>query len=230
MFPVMLLGPSLAAVILAWIVDGKGGLQDLVSRMFRWRISIRWCAVLLLSPVLVLAVLLGLAAFLSPSYAPNRFWIGIFFGVPAGFLEEIGWSGFAFPKLCLQKNALAASLILGVMWSIWHLPVIDYLGTARPHGASLLSFFLAFAAAMTAMRVIISWIYTNTTSVWLAQLMHVSSTGSLVIFSPPGVTSRQEATWYGLYAAALWLAAAAVVKLFGRRLTQTTAKQTYLKF
>jgi hypothetical protein len=130
----------------------------------------------------------------------------------------------------LQKNALAASLILGVMWSIWHLPVIDYLGTARPHGASLLSFFLAFAAAMTAMRVIISWIYTNTTSVWLAQLMHVSSTGSLVIFSPPGVTSRQEATWYGLYAAALWLAAAAVVKLFGRRLTQTTAKQTYLKF
>ena len=58
----------------------------------------------------------------------------------------------AFPKLCLQKNALAASLILGVLWSIWHLPVTNYLGTATPHGASWFSFFVAFAAAMTAIH------------------------------------------------------------------------------
>jgi|SRR6516165_9812211 len=101
----------------------------------------------------------------------------------------------AFPKLCLQKNALAASLILGVLWSIWHLPVTNYLGTATPHGASWFPFFVTFAAAMTAVRVLISWIYTNTNSVLLAQFMHVSSTASLVIFSPPSVTARQEVIW-----------------------------------
>ena len=53
--------------------------------------------------------------------------------------------------------------------------------------------------AMTAMRVLIAWIYTNTKSVLLAQLMHVSSTGSLVLFSAARVTALQEAMWYALY-------------------------------
>ena len=58
---------------------------------------------------------------------------------------------------------------------------------------------------MTAMRVIISWLYSHTKSVLLAQLMHVFSTGSLVVFSPPAATAPQEAFWYAVYAAALWL-------------------------
>jgi uncharacterized protein len=56
-------------------------------------------------------------------------------------------------------------------------------------------FFLAFSLAMTAMRVLIAWIYTNTKSVLLAQLMHVSSTGSLVLLSAARVTALQEAMW-----------------------------------
>jgi membrane protease YdiL (CAAX protease family) len=152
MFPAMLLGPCFAGVILTQIVDGKRGLRDLVSRMLCWRLSIRWYVALLVPPALVLTGLLSLTTMVSTSYAPNHFLIGIFFNVPAGFLEEIGWTGFAFPKLCLRKNALAASVILGVLWSIWHLPVIDHLGTATPHGASWFSFFVAFAAAMTAIH------------------------------------------------------------------------------
>jgi membrane protease YdiL (CAAX protease family) len=148
--------------------------------------------------------------------------MGVLFAVPAGFLEEIGWTGFAFPKLRLQMNALGAGVVVGLLWSVWHLPVIDYLGTATPHGAYWLPFFVTFSAAMTAMRVLISWIYVNTRSVLLAQLMHVSSTGSLVIFSPPGVTAGQEVMWYGVYAIMLGLAVAIVVKVFGRRLTRTS--------
>jgi hypothetical protein len=52
-----------------------------------------------------------------------------------------------------------------MLWAIWHLPVIDYLGTATPHGAYWFSFLLAFSVAMTAMRVLICWIYINTKSV-----------------------------------------------------------------
>ena len=66
---------------------------------------------------------------------------------------------------------------------------------------------------MTAMRVLIAWLYANTTSLFLCQLMHVFSTGSLVIFSPPSVSGAQEAFWYAAYAVALWL----IVLLLARR-------------
>jgi hypothetical protein len=53
----------------------------------------------------------------------------------------------------------------------------------------------------------------------MAQLTHVSSTGSLVMFSAPRVTSQQEVLWYGLYANVLWFAVTVVVKIFGKRFT-----------
>jgi membrane protease YdiL (CAAX protease family) len=218
MFPVMLLGPSFAGVVLTRIVDGKGGLRVLFSQMFRAWVPLRWYTPLLLPPVLVLTVLLILERFVSPVYAPNRFFMGILFGIPAGFLEEIGWMGYAFPKMRSESNGLVPSILLGLLWAVWHLPVINYLGTATPRGAYWLPFFLAFSLAMTGMRVLIAWIYTNTKSVLLVQLMHVSSTGSLVLFSAARVTAAQEAMWYALYGTALWIAVGIVVKTFGRRL------------
>jgi membrane protease YdiL (CAAX protease family) len=218
MFPVMLLGPSFAGVVLTRIVDGKSGLRVLFSQMFRASVPLRWYTALLLPPVLVLTVLLILERFVSPVYAPNRFFMGILFGIPAGFLEEIGWMGYAFPKMRTESNGLVPSMLLGLLWAVWHLPVINYLGTATPHGAYWLPFFLAFSLAMTGMRVLIAWIYTNTKSVLLVQLMHVSSTGSLVLFSAARVTAAQEAMWYALYGTALWIAVGIVVKTFGRRL------------
>lgn len=210
MFPAMLLGPSIAGIVLAPIVDGPAGLRDLSLRMRRFRFSARWYAVLLIPPVFVLATLLLMKAILSPVYAPNRFFAGAGFGVVAGFFEEIGWMGFAFPKLRQTFPAMPAAILLGVLWSCWHIPVIDYLGTATPHGAYWWHFFVAFACAMTAMRVLICWLYSNTKSVLAAQLMHAASTGCLVVFSPQQVSAGQEALWYALYAVALWLIVAAV--------------------
>jgi membrane protease YdiL (CAAX protease family) len=217
MFPVMLLGPSVVGIILTRLVDGPAGLRDLFSRMFRFRFPLRWYATLLIPPLLVLTILLCLKSFVSPVYTPNRFLVGLAFGIPAGFFEEIGWMGFAFPKLRQKLPALGAAVLLGLFWGLWHLPVIDYLGTATPHGAYWWPFFLAFAAAMTAMRVLIAWLYSNTKSVLLCQLMHVCSTGSLVIFSPPRVTAAQEAFWYAAYAVALWLAVGLLALLYGAR-------------
>jgi uncharacterized protein len=206
MFPVMLLGPFVSGILLTRIFDGRAGLHDLSQRMGRWKISPRWYAVLLIPPVFVFAVLFCLKNFASPTFAPNRFFPGAGFGLVAGFFEEIGWTGFAFPKMISPARSwLPPAILLGVLWGCWHIPVIDYLGAATPHGSAWLPFFLAFTAAMTAIRVLIAWLYKRTQSVLLAQLMHASSTASLVVFSPATVTPRQEAFWYFLYAASLWL-------------------------
>jgi uncharacterized protein len=223
MFPAMLLGPSFAGLVLTRIVDGKSGPRVLLSKVFRARVSARWYAALFLPPVLVLTVLLALQRFVSPVYAPNLFFMGILFGIPAGFLEEIGWMGYAFPKMQSEHNGLAPGVLLGLLWALWHLPVINYLGAATPHGPYWLRFFLAFSLAMTAMRVLIAWIYTNTKSVLLAQLMHISSTSSLVLFGPARVTAAQEAMWYALYGTVLWIAVGVVVKIFGRCLERRPA-------
>jgi membrane protease YdiL (CAAX protease family) len=208
MFPAMLLGPSVSGIVLTWLLDGRAGLRDLFVRMARWRVG-RWYLALLIPPVLVLAVLTSLAALVSPVFAPNRFLIGILFGLPAGFVEEIGWSGFAFPRMNTTMSGFRGAVALGVVWTVWHVPVINWLGTKAPHGQYWWPFFLAFGFAMIAMRALIAWLYSNTGSVLLTQLMHVSSTGALVVFSAPRVSGAQEAVWYAVYGAVLWVVVAA---------------------
>lgn len=220
MFPVMLLGPSITGIVLAGCTAGRAGLAELTRQLTTWRFAPRWYAALLIPPLLILTVLSGLVVFANPAYAPNRFFMGLFFGVPAGLLEEIGWMGYAFPRMRSQANSFAPAVLLGLLWSTWHLPVVDFLGAATPHGRSWLSFFLAFTAAMTAIRVLICWVYANTRSVLSAQLLHISSTSSLVVLSPPRVNPAQEVTWYLLYALTLWLVVAIVLGIYSKALAR----------
>jgi membrane protease YdiL (CAAX protease family) len=204
MFPVLVVGVGLSGMLLARLVDGRSGLRDLTARMRRWRVGRCWYAAVLIPPVFVLSTLLAFRFIVSPSFTPNSFYIGALFGIFPGFFEELGWMGYVFPKMKLKRSPFAAALLLGVLWGIWHLPVVDFLGASAPHGHFLPVFFCAFVAVLTAMRILIAWVYGHTQSVLLAQLMHASSTGALVVFSPAHVTPAQEAMWYAVYAAALW--------------------------
>jgi membrane protease YdiL (CAAX protease family) len=206
MFPVMITGPALVSILLTRILEGKQGLRNLWSKIFRWRLPLKWWLVaFLIPPCIILTTLLLLKTLVSDSFTPNFFAAGILFGVPAGFLEEIGWSGFAFPGLHLKQQFFKAAIIVGLFWSLWHLPVIDFLGAASPHGKYLFPFFLAFTAILTGMRLLIAWLYTNTKSILLAQFTHIISTGSLVVFGPFAVSPAQETLWYACYAILLWI-------------------------
>lgn len=113
MFPVMLLGPATAGLAMTAWTEGRDGVRALGRRIFRYRVPARWLAALLIPPALVLAALSGLALLVSPRFTPNHFFLGATFGVVAGFVEEIGWTGFAFPALARRRSAFAAALLLG---------------------------------------------------------------------------------------------------------------------
>jgi membrane protease YdiL (CAAX protease family) len=205
MFPAMLAGPASSGLLLTWLLDGRPGLSVLAGQVFRFRFPLPWYVPLLIPPAAITAVLCSLTVLVSPAFRPNFFPLGMAFGISAGIFEEIGWTGFAFPRMREHLGAFQAAILLGLLWALWHFPVVNYLGAATPHDRYWVPYFLAFAFAMSAIRVLICWLYTHTGSVGLAQLTHISSTGALVVLSPPHATPAQEATWYAIYGAVLWL-------------------------
>jgi membrane protease YdiL (CAAX protease family) len=216
---IMLVTVSTLGISLTYFLDGKDGLRDLFSRMRKWRVGARWYLALLIFPVLILAVLLPLSALVSPDFRPNFFPLGILMGLAAGFLEEIGWMGFAFPKMKSRYTILTAGIILGVLHVLWHFAG-DYLGAAEARGASWLPHFFAFCVSMIAMRILNVWVYVNTGSLLMAQLMHASSTGFLAILVPMSLSPELDTLFYIVYSVVLWGAALIVIARYGNNLVQ----------
>ena len=220
MFPVIVVAVGLAGLGMTAVTEGRQGLLRLRVRMWRWRLG-RWWLVLLVPPLGMLLVLTALQRFVSPSYAPHFLVFGIAAGLLAGVFEEMGWTGFAYPRMSARLGALAGALVLGFLWALWHFPVVDSLGAASPHGSAWPLFFGAFAAVLVATRVLIAWLYMNTGSLLGAQLLHATSTGSLVVLSPAALSPEQEALWYLAYAVLLWIVVVVIVARFGATLTGT---------
>ena len=80
-----------------------------------------------------------------------------------------------------------------MLWGLWHLPVVDSLRAASPHGRYWPEYFAAFIAVLAAIRVLIAWTYVHTGSLRMDQLLHASSTGFLVILSAPASMWRPSA-------------------------------------
>lgn len=221
MFPVMLLGPGTAGILLTILTEGRIGLKNFFSRLFKWRISFSLYAMaILIPPVLILLTLFILRNFVSGSFTPNFFPIGILFGIPAGFFEEIGWTGFAVYKMSFTKSAMSAGALIGLLWGLWHFPVIDFLGSATPHGDYLILFFLSFIALLMAMRLLMVWVYSSTKSILIVQLMHAVFTGCLAMLGPSQVTPAQETLWYASYAILLWITVIIIYFVIDRRKVQ----------
>lgn len=220
-FLAMLAGPSIAGVAMTAWAEGRAGLADLWERLRRWRVPGRWYAVALLTTPLALLVVLLPLSWVSPVFRPGivtasdkaaLIGLSLAGGLLPGFFEELGWTGFATPRMQRRFGLLAGGLMLGVLWMVWH-GLADYWGSAETYGAWYAPHFLLWMAALTAYRVLMGWVYSRTASLLLGQLMHASFTGSQFLLSPQAASTAQNVLWYGLFAAALW----AVVAVVGLR-------------
>ena len=207
MFPFLVLTVGTAGVVLSGMVGGQAAVRRLLQSVANWRVRPSYYIAVLLPPAAILATLLLLRLLAGPAFAPNLFPIGIAFGIVAGFFEEFGWTGFAYPRMRNRFGALRGAAMLGLLWGLWHLPVADSLGIAAPHGRAWPLFFGGFMLMLVALRMLIAWVYTSSGSLLLAQLTHASSTGFLVVLGPAHVTASQEASWYSIYALLLGTAA-----------------------
>ncbi len=107
-------------------LQGRAGLRRLWSSLARWQVGARWYALaLLIMPVLFLAVLCPLAAFLDPAFAPRFQWPLFASGLVAGSFEEIGWTGLSTPRFLAAQRLFMAGLSLGLALALWH-ALVDF--------------------------------------------------------------------------------------------------------
>lgn len=124
-------GSFLGGVLVTGIADGRRGLKTYFNRIVRWRVGVQWYLVAIFLPLMLRLAAFGLnlASGATMTSNPQMPTLGdlifdlliIFFFIALG--EEPGFRGFALPRLMIARSALAASLILGVLHTIWHLPL-----------------------------------------------------------------------------------------------------------
>jgi uncharacterized protein len=186
-------GPSLAGVAVVTLFSEIGGFRSWLTKVLNWRVGWRWYLVAFCLPpatmLLALAIHYALGgAVPAPSamrhipLAIANFGLVLLVGGPLG--EEFGWRGYAMPTLSSRWGWRGASLIIGAIWGLWHLPLFFIADTAQ--SAMLLPMFMVNILAGS---VVFGWLFERTHgSVLPALVLHMSLnawTGILGIVPTP---------------------------------------------
>lgn len=206
-FPLVVLGgfgPASAAAVMLRL--GKQPLRPWLRRLLLWRVRPRFYAYALLLPAAIYGLVnLALQVLgtdvdwsLLPGRLPSYLLALVLTATLFGGLEEPGWRGYALPRLQARRTPLKATLLLGLAWGVWHVPLYGPAGFVVP---LVLAFFY-------------TWLYNRTGSVLLCVLLHGSFTAAQdeLLLTADSVTV--DAVILGVYVAA----AAAVVLLTRGRL------------
>lgn len=217
-----LLGPGVAGIAFVYLAYDEAGRTDFWDRVRQGRrISARWLlTILLLPPVVVITAAVADIALGGTSVSLGG-WAGEFDTNPAAFLptlffatlppllEELGWRGYALDRLQLKWSALASSLVLGIVWAVWHLPLFFIEGSYQHDmvGFGTLEFWM-FMIGIVPLSVAFTWIYNNTARSILAVILLHGWTNFTV--QTIELTGRSEVfhimTWFVAIAliAAIW--------------------------
>jgi uncharacterized protein len=179
-------GPPLAAAIVTGANSGWAGVYSLLGRLGMWRVGARWYVIALLWRPATLAVVIALLALLGiapPPAGPGYALVPLFLfqtliRTVAHVGEEIGWRGYALPRHQTRIGALAASILVGMLAGLWHLPTFFIAGHPQ-YGTQIAPFMIW----MVALAIVFTWIYNNTGGSLLpVTLLHAAINGAGAVF------------------------------------------------
>ena len=158
--------PTLTALGLTTWQSGRRGLRTLLGQALRWRVGYRWYMIALCGPALIMGGAVALHILLggTPPHFPRlqrwplvliNFVAVLLIGGPFG--EEFGWRGLALPVLQQRLDMVQTSVVLGTMWSFWHLPLF-FVSSTPQHALP----FGVYVAQTLAISIIFTWLYTST--------------------------------------------------------------------
>jgi membrane protease YdiL (CAAX protease family) len=210
------LSPGIATLLISLYDDGVDGVRGIFGGLAAWRFGLGWWVVTLAIPPVFFAVLAGAVIILGQNFSPEPLRILSEFG--AGFVlliliaivlsagEEIGWRGHLLPLLQERLSALSASLVLGVVWAVWHLPVF--------YGAGIEGWVLAVRLlSIPAGAVMYTWLFNNTGGSVLAVTLFHAGTNLWVLLLAPMLTGDPAATVFTLENI---VAAVVLIGIYGR--------------
>lgn len=176
-------GPLCSALIVTAITKGGEGIRELLGRLLRWRVELKYYAFAVLGPIglFVLAVLVDtiitgtwpdLRILGDADYLPYLTPIGtlVLWLLTYGLGEETGWRGFALPHLQRDRPASTATLILALFWGCWHIPAFFFRDTYTDMG---IIGYPVFAISILFTAMVFTWLYNSTGgSLLLVVLFH----------------------------------------------------------
>jgi membrane protease YdiL (CAAX protease family) len=200
-----LCGPTLAALLLSGLLYGREQTFSLLKRIGRWRAGIGWYLFAILSTLALGLAARGIHSLAfggTPALNLQVMWVQMLI-LPSGLPEEYGWRGFALPHLLKRHSALGSSLIIAILWVLWHIPISPILDDV-----SFLGLFLLEVIPLT---ILFSWLYINGRgSILLVVLFHFVANAVVEVLSIPGSTSL-----WAVYVGVNWLLAVLIAIQYG---------------
>jgi len=228
---VAVFGPTIVALALTAALSGRDGLRRLGRRLVRWRVHPGWYVFCLaFGPALLLVAIgihLGLGGSLGSLSVPDPpiLVVGFVYVLVTSVAgEELGWRGFALPRLQRSYSALTASLVLGVVWFAWHLPLFY-----TPDDFHRFVPLELFALQVVGFTVLYTWLFNETDgSLLFPHLFHTANNFSFFVLPvlPTGQGGPTRPLWIGI--GLLWLVVAGVVLFAGAEdLSRSASRVTY---
>lgn len=175
--------PTIAAIIVVYGDQGFEGIKVLFRQLKFWKFKSRWyLKALLIFPLSILASLLLLSLF-SQRFIPKfSLSILVFAVLLSSLWEEIGWVGYAIPRMLKRFSPLRTAVLFGVIHMFWHLAA-DFWGSGVFFGELYPVHFFLWMAGLIVLRIVILWIYVRTKSLVLGWLTHFSYTGGQILLT-----------------------------------------------